>query len=415
MNGKPLSIKLTLAFGTLLGLYSAAVNLSRFSEPFKMLQRRAPWLLPEHEDSQLSLAYEKMGQADPARIKEAITIFTALMARNPASPYRWCDLGEVLFDSGDTQQARYCLSRAYEFGSHVAPILMRIANLHFRLGETRQAVDVMAKILTLVADYDAVIFSYYDRMGVSTADILNYGLPADPRRAQSYLRHLLRSGRLADADKTWRWIVSYSAADQALACEYGDFLLKNHEYEKAAKAWAGFISASKGDYLEGNYLFNGDFESEPVKCPLDWQISEVANVEVTRDSSVAHSGKWSLRIRFQTEENLNYQHVSQTAYVRSGPARFQAFLKASGITTDQGVGFHIFDPESPARLDIFTEQFTGTSDWRKVESSFVIPANTRALTIQVVRRSSLRFDNQIRGTVWIDGLTLQPVGRNPVY
>src|SRR5207249_9006094 len=117
----------------------------------------------------------------------------------------------------------------------------------------------------------------------------------------------------------------------------------------------------------------------------------------------------------QTEENLNYNHVSQTAYVRPGPAQFRAYLKTAGISTDQGIGFHIFDAESPARLDMFTEQLTGTSDWRKIETAFVIPQNTKAVTIQVVRRPSLRFDNQIRGTAWIDDVTLLPVSRSQGY
>ncbi|PYT15673.1 MAG: hypothetical protein DMG59_13030 [Acidobacteria bacterium] len=82
-------------------------------------------------------------------------------------------------------------------------------------------------------------------------------------------------------------------------------------------------------------------------------------------------------------------------------------MKAAELSTDQGVGFHIFDAESPARLDIFTEPLTGTSDWRKIETAFVIPRDTRGLTIQVVRRPSLKFDYKIRGTVWIDAVSLQ--------
>ena len=172
-----------IAFGTLLGLYSAAMLVSRFSEPARILERNAPLLLAADEEPQLSVAYERMGQADSAGLREAITMFTALMARNPASPYRWCDLGEAHLEAGEVQSARYCFSRAYEFGPHIAPILMRIANFHFRLGETRPAVEAMAKILTQIADYDEVIFSYYDRMGAKTADILNYGLPAQRRPA----------------------------------------------------------------------------------------------------------------------------------------------------------------------------------------------------------------------------------------
>jgi hypothetical protein len=111
-------------------------------------------------------------------------------------------------------------------------------------------------------------------------------------------------------------------------------------------------------------------------------------------------------MRFQTEENLNYSNFSQTAYVRPGRVRFRAYVRTSGITTDKGVGFQIFDPESSARLNVFTEQFTGTSDWQSVEKTFVVPGNTKALTVQVIRQPSMKFDYKIRGTVWIDDVSL---------
>src|SRR5438309_5934061 len=103
MNGKPLSITMIIAFGSLLGLYSAAMLVSRFSEPARILERNAPWLLAGDEESQLSRAYERMGQGDSAGLSEAITMFTTMMARNPASPYRWCDLGEALLEAGEVQ------------------------------------------------------------------------------------------------------------------------------------------------------------------------------------------------------------------------------------------------------------------------------------------------------------------------
>jgi hypothetical protein len=407
MNRNPFSMRMSVVFGSLLGLYSAVALISTSSEPAAtVLRAKTSWLLVD-EESQLRRAYEQMGNGDSAGLKEAVSAFSALLRQNPASPYRWCDLGEAVLESGEVGRARYCFSRAYEFGPHVAPVLMRIANFHFRLGEQSQALEGMAKVLAEVSDYDGIIFSYYDRTGAGIGEVLDHGLPLERRAAQSYFRHVLQPERLSDADTTWRWIASHSFADQRLTCDYADFLLNNHASEKAARIWAAFLGPRKADYLVSNYVFNGDFESEPARCGLDWRTSEVRNVEVTRDSGVARSGQWSLRIGFQTEENLNFSHVWQTAYVKPGLAHFEAFLRSAELSTDQGVGFHIFDAESPTRLDIFTEQLTGTSEWRKIEANFPVHRNTKALTIQVVRRPSLKFDNKIRGTVWIDGVSLQ--------
>ena len=166
-----------------------------------------------------------------------------------------------------------------------------------------------------------------------------------------------------DVEKVWRWIASHSFADDRLAGQYVDFLLRNKQYDKAAEAWALHVGERRGDYLSSNYLFNGDFESEPSRARFDWRISRLDGVEVQRDSSVAHSGNWSLSIRFEGKENLAFRHVLQEAPVKPGRYRFQAQVRTEAIATDHGVGFRILDAEAPAPLDITTGRLVGTSGW----------------------------------------------------
>jgi hypothetical protein len=163
-------------------------------------------------------------------------------------------------------------------------------------------------------------------------------------------------------------------------------------------------------YPESNRVFNGDFESEPLAVPLDWRIESLDDkVEVTRDSGVAHTGSHSLRIVFTGKENVSYTDTSETAFVTSGLYSFEAFVRTEGITTDQGVGFHIYDPEEPSRVDIKTERMTGSRDWTKTQANVSVPPKTRLLEIHVIRESSLRFDSLISGTAWIDGVRLVKV------
>src|SRR5881397_1254392 len=143
---------------------------------------------------------------------------------------------------------------------------------------------------------------------------------------------------------------------------------------------------------------DGDFESKPGGSSFDCRVTTFKGVEVARDSAVSCSGSSSLRIRFEGKENLSYSHVSQMAVVKPGSYLFRAQVRTEGITTDEGVGFRIFDAESSARLDIRTENLVGTSGWRKVEERFRVPEQTRAVQIQMVRQPSWKFDNRISGT-----------------
>lgn len=76
------------------------------------------------------------------------------------------------------------------------------------------------------------------------------------------------------------------------------------------------------------------------------------------------------------------------------------------VTTDSGLFFHIFDPESPERLDVRKEQILGTTPWRRLASEFFVPAETRLVIVQVLRARSNRLDDEIGGTVWFDDVSL---------
>jgi hypothetical protein len=73
------------------------------------------------------------------------------------------------------------------------------------------------------------------------------------------------------------------------------------------------------------------------------------------------------------------------------------------------VGFRILDPAAPSLLDVQTERMTGSADWKRVDEVFEVSPKTRLIRIQVVRRPSEKFDNQISGTVWIDTVSLTPM------
>jgi hypothetical protein len=79
------------------------------------------------------------------------------------------------------------------------------------------------------------------------------------------------------------------------------------------------------------------------------------------------------------------------------------------LTTDQGIRFRICDAELPARLDVIFGQFTGTTPWSPVEQDLAVPPQTKLLRVQVIRQPSMKFDNKVSGTAWIDELRLEPI------
>src|ERR1044072_6345987 len=94
------------------------------------------------------------------------------LRREPASPYRWCDLGEALLEDGQKERARYCFQQAQQLAPNLPPIWMRSAFFHFQMEETDAAIRCSARVLQMAADYDQAIFGYYDRLAPGAEAVL---------------------------------------------------------------------------------------------------------------------------------------------------------------------------------------------------------------------------------------------------
>jgi hypothetical protein len=405
---------LTFTLGAILAVYCSAGAVSETWWPNSEPANRALCLFFLCDNAPLVRgARDQLTTGKDDNIQQAITTFRTVLQRDPQDPYRWLDLGDAFLEAGQKEDARYCFGQVLALAPHSAPLLLRVADFHFQIGENREALPITARILALIPDYDSVIFSDYMRSVDRAEDVLGLGLPEGSRAAQSWLRFLIQTGRLDDAQRTWDWVVAHGYADDASAGEYVDFLIRQGRPDSAASVWAQQMGARADDYDKSTYLFNGDFESDPAQSPFDWNVGRAESVEVTRDCTSASLGKCSLRISFAGTQNLDVTAASQLAFVRPGTYRFHAFIRTEALTTDQGIRFRISDAEVPARLDEVFGQFTGTSPWSSVDHDLIVSPETRLLRIEVIRQPSMKFDNKIDGTAWIDQLRLEPISLSP--
>ena len=331
------------------------------------------------------------------------------LERDPASPERWCDLGEAFSIRGKAEAARYAFSTAIALGPYVPVVLMRSAHFELDKHEEKRAIQEEARVLERTAAYDSEIFEWFRRNKLPAPDVLENAFTGDARAPRAYLRYWMMLPDSGSAATVWHWILMHSYADEPLARDYVNFLFNAGQAENAAKAWAVFLDGRRGGYLESDWIYNGDFESEPSGLAFDWKLEGLADrVDVTRDAGVSHTGSHALRIQFLSKENVNFAQTFQTAFVRPGAYRFEAFIKTEGITTDEGVGFEL--SSDAFHVDIKTEKLRGTHDWTRIEETVVIPPGAHLLMIRVIRQPSLKFDNLISGTAWIDSVRLVSVG-----
>jgi tetratricopeptide (TPR) repeat protein len=400
----------TLILGAILAAYCSAGTLSEIVWPNNERAERVLCRFFLCNNAPLVWrAREQLTEGKKENTLETLNLFRTALQRDPQDPYRWAELGDAFLEAGQNEDARYCFARVLTLAPHSAAFLMRVAEFHFQIGENQKALSVTARILALVPDYDSAIFDDYIRSDNRVEDTLQFGLPEGNRAGKSYLRFLIGAGRLEDAQHTWDWLVEHEYADDALAGEYVGFLIRQGHPEWAASAWAKIMGARADDYDESTYLFNGDFESDLTQSPFDWNVAQAEGVDVTRDCTIAWTGECSLRISFAGTHNLDLAAASQLAFIRSGAYRFHAFIRTEDLTTDQGVRFRISDAEVPARLDDVFGQFIGSSPWSSVDHDLIVARQTRILRIEMIRQKSVKFDNKVNGTAWIDHMKLEPI------
>jgi len=406
---RPLFTTLALALGCLLIAYASTWIL--FESEFRSdLQAESIFCNFGICDTDAVVTRQALDHGGKVADVSPPVLLTALR-RDPNEPNRWCDAGAAMLKAGQFAAAEYCFSEAVALGPDIPPILMRAGDFYYSLRRTERSLEQRSRILEETDAYDAGIFDWYTDKKIPVSEILAHGLPSGRRAAEAYLRYLINGDHVTEGVEVWNWTFSHGYADDRLARDYVNYLAGNQKYEDAAQSWARFLGVRRDGYLESNWVFNGDFEFELSRLALDWRIDERDDVEVARDASVAHTGSHSLRIRFESKGNVNYNQVGQTAFVAPGRYRFEAYIRTQEITTDHGISFHIFDPEGPNRVDVSTERLTGTNDWTRIERIILVPLQTKVIQIQVTRQPSLKFDNNIGGTAWIDSVKLSPVDK----
>ncbi len=334
------------------------------------------------------------------------TLLLEELRRDPAAPDRWCDLGEARLQAGEERQARYCFAQALALGPNIPPVQLRAAEFYYRVHETKLALKQTSLILERTETYDSLIFDWYKAKNLPVTEILSHGLPGGPRASQAYLRYLMGIENTAGSVEAWNWAVSHSYADDRLAVEYVDYLFKYEEYQAAAESWARYAGGRDKGYPESNHIFNGDFESNPTGSRFDWTIDAAPGATVGFDHDIHYSGRRSLRIQFDGTQNVSNIGVRQMVFLKPGNYRFQAYIRTKDISTDEGVAVTVVDNEAPKQLNFTTENLLGSNDWKLVEHSFQAPAGTGLVEVRLARKPSLRFDNLIRGTVWVDQVSI---------
>jgi hypothetical protein len=346
-------------------------------------------------------------------LDESVQSYENATRLSPYDAHFWSDLGSAYDWAGRTNDALSAFRRAIQLFPNSPEINWRFANFAVRAQKTPEALRSLQVVLAGNSAAQRDVF----RLAVSATRDNRAILEMLPLRASvffDYLSFKMDTGDVMAAEQVWLRLLQLRLPfDLPQAFPYLDALIQHREPDRLVAAWSALAErfpSQIGPLVKGsNLVANGSFEHDILNGGLDWRVVRVGGAVVSLDSQDAFEGTRALRIQFNGERNLDYGHVFQ--YVAVQPNRryqFSGAIRVKGITTDSGPRFQVFDAFDMGNQFLSTENTIGTSNWSSQQFEFKTRADAHLLIVRVARPPSMKLDNQISGTVWIDRVSLTP-------
>ncbi|MCB2148587.1 MAG: hypothetical protein KQI81_19065 [Deltaproteobacteria bacterium] len=222
----------------------------------------------------------------------------------------------------------------------------------------------------------------------------------EPENRAAYLDWLMRWGLTDESLTVWQAMTAGAEPDRETALRVAHFLVVHKRIAESMDIWRKYTGICG--------LTNPGFEAEITGLGFDWYHwgEKDGNWDLKRVETEAVEGNYALKITFNGHKNISFQHLHQIFEVTPQEKyRLTYAWKSNWITTDEGPFVEVvgYDQQGLYRAG---PMITGTQGWQEESIEFEVPADCHAAVVRLRRRTSMRFDAKIRGTVWLDNFRL---------
>jgi len=347
--------------------------------------------------------------------QQAVGAYLQAAAMNPLDPDNWEGLATAYLQLGEPGKAEQALRAAAAALPHSPEVAWHLANFLLLQGRSGEALPFLQRAATYAPEMRAAVFDLGWKILADPDTILRELVPPGPEARTEYLRFLLARKKLREADGVWQELRQQrSNPILALGYHYVEALALAGQGAEAARLWEQMLADTGRTAAKpaGELLTNGDFEAELVNAGLDWRVLNGTGYEVALDNFVFQHGSRSLRVVFDGSANLDFAAVWQLVPVEPAQRyQFHGYIKTENITTDAGLSFSISSIAAPPgeSFVLSTSNRIGTDPWLPEQLEFRAGPNTRVVAVMLRRTKSQKFNNLIRGRVWIDNLSVQKI------
>jgi tetratricopeptide (TPR) repeat protein len=374
------------------------------------LRRAVAWN-PGNPALHLRLAHAYDSTINASGMKQAQHQIEMALRLQPTFGLTWLQLALLADRLGEPERARQALDTALRLDPHNVWLRWEAALLTLRSGERDTALEHLRYVLA--ADPAQADAAFQLAVAILDPEVAPASLlPSEPEPLLAIIQLAMRDSDLALARATWQRLTELAAEiPPNLLRDYLEFLLQEGDAVGARQLWTEIVPASITD-TPGNLVWNGGFERERLRgWGFDWQVRHAWGVEVSLDRFAAASGRQSLRLSFNSFPTLDFYGVYQRVAVEPGSAyHLRTMAKALDFTTQSGLKLQVVTHDGEQVLGETAAIAGTTADWVILEAYVQVPPDITLVMLRVRREPAPGPEGNLGGKVWLDDITLTPVG-----
>lgn len=337
----------------------------------------------------------------------AIAAYRRALAIDPNSADTFLELGTAYELNGDLAAAHTAYARAKAAYPASADVSWRYGNFLLRQGELAPAYFEIRRAVLADPNRAPGAFTRCYRVNPDAEFIIKEVLPPSAVGYTEVIREIADE----QTDIAMRVWVRLAALHPHLAPRdvfpLVNALLQRRRYAEARRIWnegMSFTEAGSAIVDPGALVWDGGFESGLNGYAFAWQFDTLrAGVQTSFDSRVKHSGKQSLKLGFDGKHNVKLENICALAVVEPGETYLlSGWIQTDKLTSDQGIALRIGAGSATAK----TPTIQGSTPWTLVETKWTAGEDAHIAGICVDRDPSERTEGRIRGTAWIDDVSL---------
>jgi tetratricopeptide (TPR) repeat protein len=310
---------------------------------------------------------------------------------NPYRTNHWLELSKYYEQQKNIDRCRDAMKMALERDPNYAQVHWAAANLYIRLDDLKAADFELRRTADLDVSYLVQVLDLVWRFYEDPDRILSTHIPNTHDANLTALDYFISHQSERGADLAWAKLKTF-VTNVPDRFHYIDYLVS---LNRPADAWQVFSYPAAESAAP---FYNPSLETEPIRGGFDWRYETNDHAEVRRDTTTAKNGMSSLMVSFDGTENIDYNNLFHWIPVKKGNAyKLSFWMKTEAISTNEGMYLEVEGQTSEKQL--------GTTYWQQ----FTIPftAASDLATVRLRRVPSKKFDNLLKGKVWLDDFELK--------